>query len=249
MAAVKTLLVLGMAVAAACGDHSSSPPLEARTVVRAAPGQFCSVFVNDPAPVGDRHARISRLLSYLDHVRTSSPDIDASYLDLKGASGATLTATGPCAGENASLKQAKAQASAMGFTASAPFTPAVQAFSVGGGAAPRLSEVVQRLNGSNASLASCTMAIRLSPSSSAVADARFNASLAKARDEYGFPLLFSAQKDSIFYASLYRQCGDLEPAFELLNAISAADPAHGIKMLGYERANEDDLKKIYGSLY
>lgn len=249
-AATRALILLCcVSLTTACEARSPSLSLEARTVIRAEPGQFCSLFVDDPAPPEERHARISRLLAYLDHVRTSLPDIDASYLDLRGASGATLTATGPCNGKNESLEKARAQASAMGFRASAAFAPEVQALSGGGGAPSRLSEAVQRLNGPRASLASCTMAIRLSPSSSADADARFNATIANARDEYGFPLLFSAQKDSIFYASLYRQCDDLESAFELLKAISATDPAHGIKMLGYVRANEDDLRKVYGSVF
>jgi hypothetical protein len=223
--------------------------MEARRIVRAEPGQYCSVFVHDPAPAEEKQARIPRLLSYLDRVRTSLPGIDATYLDLRGAAGATLTATGSCAGKNDSLENAKAQASAMGFRASAAFTPDVQALLAGGGAAPRLSEAVQRLNGPQSSLASCTMAIRLSPSASAESDAGFQATLAKARDDYGFPLLFSAQKDNILYASLYRQCDDLASAFAFLKSISAADPAHGVKMLRYEPANEEDLKKIYGLVF
>lgn len=242
-------LLYCVAVTTACEARSSQLQLEARTAILAEPSELCSVFVGNTIPTEAKEARTRRLISYVDRVNPIHSNLMVTYFDVSNASGLTLSVPGTCAVGSEVLGKVREHAAAMGLRASAAFMPKVQVLSDTGAESVHLTDIVRRLDGRNTSLAKCTMAVRLSPSESAEADARFNTALSKARDGYGFPLLFSAQKDDVMYVSLYRQCEDLDSAFLVLKSIITKDSANEIKMLSFVQAKDNDLKAIYGSVF
>jgi hypothetical protein len=188
---------------------------------------------------------IALLIAYIESAKARVPDLLVTFVDLSAGRSATITRVGPCSTDGEWENAIQLEAERRGYSASEKFSPSVVVFPTGG---ENLTAALKSINGDQANLEGCSVAIRLSPSTSANADRALHEAVGDARDSYGLPILFWIQQDLTLLVTMYQQCSERRGLVVALQQIINMKIGNSVQFLSVSNVTAASLRRAYGPI-
>lgn len=204
-------------------------------------GELCSTvgrFVRAPA-------NSAPVISLVDDIRAIVPSAFASHVDFGAFASVTISIPVRCSEVGADTRSALARmGGARGISWSDWFVP--QRAGAGGDRAPAgLRATLVHLNGRKNTLEQCSIAMSVTEHARSPKPDLFELILADARDVYGLPILFTANKDKETFVSFYRSCDQIQNMFSTIQFLENRNTEMRVKT--FRGVSTDDLV-VYGSV-